>query len=226
MPFEENVIRARNINDAWRDVMWCCVRKGYRYVVKKGSYVGTERKQLSEVMIIIEEPWTRPLAVSIPEHLGFTSPTDDEKISKYFFEYLATDTKVEGEDYTYGQYIAQQLERLIHLLNVSKGNTNQAAMTIGEPNSIFLDDPPCLRSITLKVLPESPPSLQMSVFFRSWDLFIGLPENLGGLQLLKEYILMNLTFDVVDGPLVAYSDGLHIYSEYYDLVNRLNVDKI
>ncbi len=226
MPFEENVIRARDINNAWRDVMWCCVRKGYKYEVKKGSYEGQQRKQLSEVMVIIEEPWTRPLAVSVPEHLGFCAPTSKEKIESYAFEYLITDTKEDKEDYTYGQYISQQLERLIYLLNVSEGKTNQATMNIGDASSISLHDPPCLRVVSFKVLPENPPQLQMSVFFRSWDLFAGFPENIAGLQLLKEYILMHLTFEITDGPIVAYSDGLHIYSQYYDLVNQLNIDKI
>ena len=86
-----------------------------------------------------------------------------------------------------------------------------------------MDDPPCLRVITFKVVRGL---LQMSLFFRSWDLFAGLPENLGGLQLLKEYVLAQLDFEVQDGPIVAYSDGLHIYEQYFGLVNALNVDKI
>ena len=226
MPFEENIIRARDINNAWRDAMWCCVRNGYRYRVRKGSYEGQERKQLSEVMIIIEEPWTRPLAVAVPEQLDFCSPTDEKKIHLYAYEYLLTDTKAEREDYTYGQYISQQMEKLIYLLNISDGNTNQATMNVGDTQAIFLDDPPCLRVVSFKVLPGTPPQLQMSVFFRSWDIFAGFPENIGGLQLLKEYILMHLNFEIADGPIIAYSDGLHIYEQYYDLVNKLNVDKI
>jgi thymidylate synthase len=66
----------------------------------------------------------------------------------------------------------------------------------------------------------------MGLFFRSWDLFTGLPENLGGLQLLKEYVLAQLEFQVQDGPIVAFSDGLHLYEMYFNLVNVLNVDKI
>lgn len=225
MIFEENVIRARNIEYAWRDVMWCCLRNGYKYRVKRGSYVGQIRKQLENLMVVIEEPWTRPLAVSVPENCGVPAPTSEDRINTYAYEYLITDTKGEKEDYTYGQYISTQLEQLIYLLNVSKGHINQATMNIGNEESIFLDDPPCLRVVSFKVLPGKPPRLQMSIFFRSWDIFVGFPENIGGLQLLKEYVLMHLKFRIEDGPIVAYSDGAHIYEQYKDLVNTLNADK-
>ena len=68
----------------------------------------------------------------------------------------------------------------------------------------------------------------MCLYFRSWDMYAGFPENLGGLQLLKEYALSYLEdfFPVVDGEIIAFSDGLHLYEQYFDLANKLNVDKI
>ena len=229
--FPENVIRERTIDDAWRNTIWCCVRNGYRYDIKKGSYEGQERLQLPDARIIIEEPWTRPLSVTVPEHLGFTPPTDDEKIEKYFAEYLMSGEKEETEDYTYGEYITKQWERAVDLLASSQGATNQCCITIGDAESISLNDPPCLRSISFKSIPREGelPKLQMSVFFRSWDLFTGFPENIGGFQMLKELMiieLMNKGFEVEDGPIVAFSDGVHIYEQYYPLVNNLNVDQI
>lgn len=223
MVFENNIVRARTIEDAWREIMWCCVRKGYDYPVRGGSYKGQTRRQLDYAVIIIEEPWTRPLAVRTPENCGIPAPTSEEKIEAYFLNYLVGMEKAENEDYTYGQFIMHQVERAARILNEAEGFTNQAAITVGDPNSIFLDDPPCLRIITFKNVGGK---LQMSLFFRSWDLFAGLPENLGGLQLLKEYLLTMLEFPIEDGPIVAYSDGLHIYEQYFSLVNILNVDKI
>ena len=46
--------------------------------------------------------------------------------------------------------------------------------------------------------------------------------------MLKEYVLgeLNDHFPVEDGKIIAYSDGLHIYSMYFDLVDCLNVDKV
>ncbi len=117
------------------------------------------------------------MAVTLPENSGIPAPTSDEKIQAYFYDYLATDTKGEKEDYTYGQYISRQLSRLIDLLNISGGATNQACMNIGDQNSIELADPPCLRVVDFKVVDGR---LTMSLFFRSWDLFAGFPENRGG----------------------------------------------
>ncbi len=215
-------VKERTIEDAWRMAMWQTARYGYSYKVEKGSYEGQLRKQLEQLTVYIEEPATRPLAVTMPEGTNIPPPTSEEKIQSYFYEYLATDTKEDKEDYTYGQYISRQLPRIIELLNISEGATNQACMNIGDGESVYLNDPPCLRIADFKVVNKR---LNLSVFFRSWDLFAGFPENLGGLQLLKEYILMEMAFPVEDGPIIAYSSGAHIYEQYFPIVNTLNVHK-
>ena len=217
-----NVIRERTIENAWRSVLWACARYGYLYKIEKGSYEGQYRKQLDFATVIIEQPSIRPLAVTLPEHLGIPSPTDNDRIETYFYDYLITDTKTDKEDYTYGQYISLQVPLVIEILNSSRGNTNQACITVGDPNSIILKDPPCLRIIDFKVVDGR---LDMSVFFRSWDLFAGFPENIGGLQLLKEYVAMHLDFPITDGKIFAYSSGAHIYEQYFSLVNQLNAHK-
>ena len=219
--FDNNYISGKTIEEAWRLALWCCVRNGYDYVVEKGSYEGQIRRQLPYVVIRVEEPWTRPLAPLIPK--GIPPVTVDTQIEKYFMEYILGTHKSDNHDYTYGEFISQQIEKAINLLNISRGGTNQVCITIGNEKSILLKDPPCLRVITFKVIDNK---LQMAVFFRSWDLFTGLPENLGGLQLLKEFVLAWLNFKVDDGPIVAFSDGLHIYEQYFDLVDLLNVEKI
>jgi thymidylate synthase len=155
----------------------------------------------------------------------YPPPTNDEKIIVYFLEYIMSEKVHGNEDYTYGSFIKPQLQKAIDLLIATNGNTNQSCISVGDRQSIFLKDPPCLRTITFKVVEKK---LNMTVLFRSWDLYAGLPENLGGLQMLKEYVLSQIEdyIDVIDGNLIAYSDGLHIYDQYFDLANALNVDKI
>ena len=41
---ECNYVEGNRIDDAWRDAMWLCIKKGYDFVVKKGSYVGQIRR--------------------------------------------------------------------------------------------------------------------------------------------------------------------------------------
>ncbi len=220
---QANYVETYSISDAWREVMWLCVKKGYDYVVEKGSYAGQIRRQLPYVTIRIKEPGKRPLAPIMPP--GLPLPTDEKKIEEYFYEYLTEDKLKPNEQYTYGSYIKPQLPKIIDILITSRGNTNQARMSIGDRDSVNLDDPPCLRVITFKVVEKK---LNMSVFFGSWDLFSGVPRNLGGLQMLKEYVFAHLPEDmgVSDGELIAYSDGLHIYEYAFELANLLNVDKI
>lgn len=215
-----NCINAYSIGAAWREVMALCLKKGYDFVVKGGSYKGQIRKQLDHVVIKITNPGNRPLAPIMPPNMP--PPTTDENINDYFAHYLLNDQLRENEQYTYGSFIMPQIDRAVKILQDSDGNSNQACISIGDRESINLPDPPCLRTISFKVVEGR---LNMSVFFRSWDLFAGLPENLGGLQLVKEYVLSWLP-NVEDGELIAYSDGLHLYEQYFDLVNVLNVEKV
>lgn len=216
------MIKERTIEAAWRMALWECARNGYDYRIEKGSYEGQVRRQLDHLTVCITDPYIRPLAVTLPEHLGIPAPTDEDRIYQYFYEYLVCDTKTDKEDYTYAQYIHTQLSRVIELLNTSKGNTNQACMNVGDDQSIFLTDPPCLRLVDFKVVLGR---LNMIVYFRSHDLFAAFPENMGGLQLLKEFVLMHLNFPVDDGQVIAYSSGAHIYEMYFPIVNQLNAHK-
>ena len=219
-----NFVQAKTIGEAWREVMWLCIKNGKDFLVKGGSYVGQIRKQLRHVTIVIDEPGVRPLAPIMPP--GISGSTDEPKIDKYFWEKVMGDIKAENEQYTYGEYITQQVDQIIKLLIDSNGNTNQACIAIGDVSTTFLSDPPCLRSIAFKVVDGL---LQMTVFFRSWDLYGALPENLGGMQLLKEHVLHEMQvagISVQDGPLIGMSDGLHIYDMYFKVVDMLNVDKV
>ena len=82
--------------------------------------------------------------------------------------------------------------------------TNQACMAVCDTDSIFLADPPCLRLVDTRVQDGA---LHFILYFRSWDLWGGMPTNLGGLQSLKEYMAAEI--GVEDGEIHAFSKGLH-----------------
>ena len=218
--FKENVIREKTLNELWANSVWLTVENGYFYRVETGSYEGQLRLQLPYYVGIAETPGKRPLFPVMNPCIP--APTTDDKIAEYFLRYLVSIKNSENEDYTYGQFIFPQLNRLIDLLNRSKGATNQATINVGDIFSVQLNDPPCLRALSFKVVGGQ---LNLTVYFRSWDLIAGMPENLGGLQLLKEYILSYLTFDVADGSIIAFSDGLHVYEQYFGMVENICVTK-
>jgi len=78
----------------------------------------------------------------------------------------------------------------------------------------------CLRGIDTWIEDDR---LHFWCYFRSWDLWGGFPVNLGGIQLLKEYMADEIGVD--DGILVASSKDLHIY-EHTWLVAGMRIGKV
>jgi thymidylate synthase len=91
------------------------------------------------------------------------------------------------------------------------------------PSDIKLADPPCLRLIDTRVRYGK---LHFILYFRSWDLWGGFPSNLGGLQLVKQYMAEEI--GVRDGEMIAASKGLHLYEYAWDLAktrtNKYNLE--
>ncbi len=202
-------ITARDLSEAW----FLCLRKtlteGYEYKIDRGSYAGQRRKELDFVVVQIKNPGTRPLIPDVPQ--GVPPPTSMEYIEKYL-PYLMTAHKAEGEQYTYGQYLEKQISEVVKMYKEDGYNTNQAFMAVGDSQSIFLSDPPCLRGIDTRIRNNK---LNFIVYFRSWDLWAGFPSNLAAIQLLKEYMSSEIGVD--DGEIIAMSKGMHLYEYSWEL---------
>ncbi|MFH0937043.1 MAG: thymidylate synthase [Candidatus Daviesbacteria bacterium] len=196
-------IKAWDLNEAWFRSLRAVIDKGYEYIIDRGSFQGTKRKELDFVRVHVLHPGTRPLAPIVPE--GVPPPASDEYIEDYI-KYLLTSEKAPNEEYTYGEYIEKQIFEVIRMYKEDGYNTNQACMAIGDAESIKLPDPPCLRQIDTRVRYGK---LHFMVYFRSWDLWGGFPVNLGGLQRMKEFMAEEI--GVEDGEIIACSKGLHLY---------------
>ena len=201
-------IYARDISDAWYKSVRYTLENGYEYTIDRGSFEGHSRKQLASFALEILHPESRPLSI---EHNGLVI-SSSKAIAKYF-GYLTNPEMHENETYTYGNRISKWLPAIAGMLTETPG-TNQATIEVGEPSDVTLSDPPCLRVISWKVIENK--KLQMSVFFRSWDCVNGLPFNLGGLQLLNELVAGSA--DLKPGPMIAYSDGIHVYDMSYNVL--------
>jgi len=114
--------------------------------------------------------------------------------------------------------INTQLEWVINHFQTKGYGNNHCHITVGDRYScLSYDRPwkeefergtsPCLRGIDLKIKGGK---LIMGITFRSWDLYGGFPENMGGFTLLNEYIAAQLE-GVEPGPLTFDSQGLHCY---------------
>ncbi len=111
-----------------------------------------------------------------------------------------------------GQLYINQIEWVIDTYKRFGHRNNQMVLQVAEPTDCTLVDPPCLRSIDTRIQDGK---LRFFVYFRSWDLWGGLPANLAGIQNLKEY--MAEAIGVKDGELVVESKGLHLYGYAEDL---------
>jgi thymidylate synthase len=111
-----------------------------------------------------------------------------------------------------------QIELLIWIYKNKGHRNNQMVLQVAQPDDMLLQDPPCLRHIDTRIQDGK---LHFYPYFRSWDLWGGFPANLGGIQLLKEYVAAEIGVD--DGDIVATSKGLHIYDYSFDLAKCLRM---
>jgi len=226
-------IDAFDLDDAWFQCLSAILEKGYVYTITKGSYEGQKRLEFDFVVVRVKKPSHQIIPI-IQEGMSIPAPTDMDYIQGYL-GYLLTGAKTETEDYTYGERLVDpkvkikqaengkdlikemplnvnQVEEVIKLYKEKGPGTNQATMEIGMPSDIKLVDPPCLRIIDTRVRYGK---LHFILYFRSWDLWGGFPSNLGGLQLVKQYMADEI--GVQDGEIIAVSKGLHLYHYAWDL---------
>ena len=204
-----SLIDARDLPEAW----FLCLREvlanGYEYKIDRGSYAGQFRKELDMVVVQVKHPASLPLIPHVPQ--GVPPPTSMEYIESYL-PYVMTAHKGDGEQYTYGQYLEKQIAEVIKMYRKDGHNTNQAYMAVGDAQSVYLSDPPCLRGIDTRIRDGK---LHFIIYFRSWDLWGGFPSNMAALQLLKKYMADEI--GVEDGEMVAMSKGMHLYDHAWDI---------
>jgi len=204
-----SVVEARDLPEAWFLCLRRTLAQGREYTIDRGSNVGQRRKELDFIVLQVRHPGNRPLVPDVP--LGVPPPSSMEYVENYL-QYLLTSFKADREQYTYGEDLELQIPELIRIYKEGGHNTNQGFLAVGSRESIRLPDPPCLRGIDTRV---ENGRLHFIVYFRSWDLWAGLPSNLAGIQLLKEYVASEI--GVEDGELLALSKGLHLYDYTWEL---------
>lgn len=177
-------VEARDLPDAWFQLVDLCYRHGRDYRVTEGSYADAQfRRELDYVTVHIRHPHTMPMLPEIPPGLGIPDPVPEgmDYVERYL-PYLMTDEQKEGEEYTYGQRlfgdhwrdlckeeidalpkhmpttrqtrVQGQALEVVEKFKRSFGN-NQACMTIAQPSDISLPNPPCLRQIDCRIFEKT-----------------------------------------------------------------------
>jgi thymidylate synthase len=229
-------IEAFDLDDAWFQAVSAILDKGYLYKITRGSYEGQWRLEFDFCCIHVSNPAHQIIPI-IPEGMNMPPPTSMEYVSGDYLAYLLTDQKTKSEDYTYGERLnnfkirligggsdsggvypeeivegTNQIQEVIKMFKDKGEGTNQACMEIGMPSDIKLADPPCLRLIDCRLRYGK---LHFFIYFRSWDLWSGFPSNLGGIQLVKQYMAEQIGCE--DGEMTVMSKGLHLYDHIWEL---------
>jgi thymidylate synthase len=205
---------AKTISDAWFQLIYNLFDHAYSQKIQKGSFENEQyRLQYPGIAVYIEHPYYDMIPI-MPPNSNIPAPTTKEYIEDYFANYLMNPELAENETYKYASRIhnkmpagGTQLDRIIDMLRETP-LTNQAAIEIATPDDLDICygndgklDPPCLRLLDFKVIPEdSELVLTVSAYFRSWDLWAGLPTNLGGIEILKPLLKMELCMHTVPAP--------------------------
>ena len=137
-----------------------------------------------------------------------------DELGKLGIVYQMHPGKVTGNN----PYLLNQIELLIWTYKNKGYRNNQMVLQVAHPTDMLLQDPPCLRQIDTRIQDGK---LHFYPYFRSWDLYGGFPANLGGIQLLKEYVASEI--GVEDGEIIATSKGLHIYDYAFDIAKCLRM---
>jgi len=160
------------------------------------------------------------------------SKGDEETGEKPWAEILIQDEEfwndpniiMEENEYWY----VNQISLLIETYKNKGYRNNQMVLQVAHPSDMLLQDPPCLRLIDTRVQEEADGKTYLHFFpeFRSWDLWGGFPANLGGIELLKQYISGEI--GVKNGSMIVRSKGLHLYKYVWELaeaISRKSIDE-
>lgn len=205
----------------------------------------TWTKKLS-VDIEILHPEMHPL-------LGRCCPNDEKYLNEYVFRYL---WGVEGiphwgkqpnEHYTYASRMREPVNQTQIAIDriVENPRDRQITIRIALPQDIqkfaplidgqqVLDEngkpakwePPCLTIIDFDIDTKEM-SINLDIYFRSWDALAGFPINVAGLQLFNEQFVEEVNLRISDvfhtGKIICRSKNLHIYERQYPIVEKLFV---
>ena len=115
-----------------------------------------------------------------------------------------------------GKYFLNQMELMIWIYKNKGHRNNQMILQVGQPSDMVLLDPPCLRHIDTRIQDGK---LHFFPYFRSWDLYGGLPANLAAIEMMKQYCAAQI--GVENGEIIASSKGLHIYDYVFEIAEAI-----
>jgi thymidylate synthase len=215
------------------------------YQIDQGSFQGHLRYQIESLTMVIMNPEHRPivplLGPGFPQVISDVeeyfhhyiigtevAPSETYTYGQFIWPHLQGIVELLMESPGTNQAvinIGNSIEMRRNIINVPQDELTNTELPIEIRIEASIEpvqyvgkngesDPPCLRCITWQVNDEG--KLDIYTFWRSWDLFAGMPMNLAGIQLLNEYVAGFIGRE--PGAQVCYSSGSHVYDTAKDYV--------
>lgn len=121
-------------------------------------------------------------------------------------------------DSTSGDLYVNQMEMMIWMYKHKGIRNNQMILQVGQPSDMMLQDPPCLRHIDTRIQDDA---LHFYPYFRSWDLWGGMPANLAAIEMMRQYCAEQIGLDPTKGEIIATSKGLHLYDYVWEIAETV-----
>lgn len=234
MPLKNITINAIDLPDLWFQAIYNIIDHGRARSVSKGSFQGERRVEFDFFVGHVASPHSGNLLPVIPQYLNIPDPVSKDYLDSYIC-YLMDSAKEPNETYTYGSRLrsattdnqmggmhetVDQIDTIIKTYKDHGHVNNQMIMQIAGPQDLGGEDPPCLRHIDTKIVDDE---LHFFPYFRSWDLWSGLPANLAAIAMLQQYMASEL--DLLPGEMIVSSKGLHVYGFCEELA-RIRANKV
>lgn len=202
------IIKVKTIPEARAAAIDRLLSCGYRVAIQRGSFAGQAyRIQLPYLMLTVSgHLFDR---VPVPPPADWPVEMTAEHGEAYYNRYILGSTgPAENEAYTYASRLNEngQLEKIMEMLRETP-QTNQAVFSIGRPEDVDLADPACWRGGHFVFDGDL---LHLHVWFRSHDVYAGMPENFYGISRLLEDVAEYAGLEC--GHLLYYGSGSHLYS--------------
>lgn len=208
-------VQGETVAQTWLRVLNNIIRYGRP---KKTRY--TQTNELKEILnltaVVTDED---PDNIYFPHYLPFSKL----ELEQYYPQVL-TAKKISNIAYTYGQRLrdnqgVDQIEEMIKLLKSRPFSKKMAAFTADikvDWNNVNRGDTPCLTMVLGSIQDNK---FIFTTHFRSQDMVHGWPRNVFSLRKLQKYIADKAGFKM--GQFVMITHSAHIYSDDYDLVEKI-----
>lgn len=208
------MIICKTIPEARSQAIEKAIMCGYVQQIERGSFENEcFRIQLHYLSIrITNHCFDR---VPVPPTTDWPIEMTQSHGENYYQKYiLSPEPPNENEIYTYGSRINEgnQLAKAMDML-LKTPQTNQAVIEVGRREDIDLHEPSCLRGIQFVFDNDK---LNMFVWFRSHDIFAGLPENFFGLSQLLADVAEYAGLAV--GDFIYHGSASHLYNYQLDFM--------